>query len=606
MPVPSNLHIYRPFIIPVPSKDENDNDPNLLSRPPKPIYTSKFENGRIISGVEAFLGDSHSYTDREVRKTSLTSSSVHASHAGGGYHRSRERTRQSAVQRLVERKLAQKEKERVKERDRSWVSSKASINLSCSQNASSGLSSFLSNSCSRENIVDRDRSGTRSENGFSLGSGRCSSPSKDDLDSELFFPRPRRTARSCSGTRIKDLDGFDEPTTKTYITIGPGKPTRIREQSPSKSAKLSPEETVTSARERSAQSRSSSPYKINSGQRSVSPSPQRKSRDIFDSKIQISRGISDHKNAFMRTASPLKSTNILKTFKINGESPTSSTPNSDSENVNVKRNSCSTSERRLSIEILKSVYRPEFSEAKNLPDSEISSQDSSPVSSISSPLSGSTDSVGSNGFDKQGNIHLSQRRISLEQRFQARTRFVSPERLVKSSETFTTRSEVLGDYSEEFVFKCKTRRTKCESRTYSTDSSDLNIKLTKPIPALRKISLPQTAGKKPEPAPRRRSLHTILSPERWDVSLCLSNMVVGTIHYAVTLVKVLLWMLVDIICMITLAHFLQEGLCQLLHRLVILTDTITIQVINHHLGQIPNLILKHLYHPANLSAIQIV
>jgi len=602
MPVPSNPHIYRPIVVPVepPPKDENDNDPNLLSRPPKPIYTTKFENGKNFSGVEAFLGDSLSYTDRQVRKTSVTSSS---SHAGGGYHRSRERTRQSAVQRLVERKLAQKEKEREKERDWSWVSSKASISSNCTQNAGSGLSSFLRTSCSRERVVERDRSGTRSENGFSLGVGRCSSPSKDDLDSELYFTKPRRTARSCSGTRLKDFDGFDEPTTKTYITIGPGKPTRIREQSPSKSAKLSPEETVTSARERSAQSRNTSPYKIYSGQRSVSPSPQRKSREIFISKIQPSKGISDNKNAFMRNASPLKSTNILKTFKINGDSPTG-THNSDNENVNVKQSSCTTSERRLSIEILKSVFRPEFSDSKTLPSSESLSQESSPGSSISSPLSGSTDSVGSNGPDKQGSIHLSQRRISLEQRFQARTRFISPERNVKNSDTFSATSEICED-SEEFIFSCKTTRTKGESRKYSTENSELNKKLPKPIPALRKISLPQTAGKKPEPAPRRRSLHTILSPERWDVSLCLSNMVVDTIHYAVVLVKVLLWTLVDIICMITLAHFLQADPCQLPLHLVILTDTIAFRHINHHLGQILRVFLK-IHHLANHLAIPII
>merc|ERR1712173_20623 len=108
------------------------------------------------------------------------------------------------------------------------------------------------------NSRERDRSGTRSENGFILGAGRCSSPSKENLEPDEWRfggerGQRRRAARSCSAGRYRD-NFADEATAKTYITIGPGKPTRIREHSPAKSAKLSSDENVTSARERSAQS----------------------------------------------------------------------------------------------------------------------------------------------------------------------------------------------------------------------------------------------------------------------------------------------------------------------------------------------------------------
>merc|ERR1711970_1435401 len=123
------------------------------------------------------------------------------------------------------------------------------------------------------------------------------------------------------------------------------------------------------------------------------------------------------------------------------------------------------------------------------------------------------------------NIHLSQRRISLEQRFQARTRINSPERPTvtrKVSEVKTsyssTRSTKINTSTEFVLHSRSTSRTSSEFRKYSRDSSGSNLNnlsnLNKPIPASRKISLPQTAGKRPEPAPRRRSLNTILSPER--------------------------------------------------------------------------------------------
>mgnify|MGYP001372871814 CR=1 FL=1 len=124
-------------------------------------------------------------------------------------------------------------KAREKDRDRSWA---GSHHTGRSVSAERGRR-------------QRDQSGTRSENGFMLGR---------------------------SSSRLRDFDGTDEATAKTYITITPGQPTRIRAHSPAKSAKLSCDETVTSARERSAQSRNESPLKAFDLNRSTSPSPQRK------------------------------------------------------------------------------------------------------------------------------------------------------------------------------------------------------------------------------------------------------------------------------------------------------------------------------------------
>jgi len=532
MPVPNSPCMYRRVIPVEPPPEQEEDFENPMTKPPKPIYTSKYDQGKYMSGVEAFLNDDGS---SRARKTSLTSPA--------GYHRSRERTRQSAVQRLVERKLAQKEKEREKERDRSWGS--IASNNASNRNGGFSVKSFPSRSPSRSDLHQRDRSGTRSENGFMLGAGRSSSPSKENIEPDFFEIRPRRTARSVSGTRYRDVNGTDEPTAKTYITIGPGKPTRIREHSPSKSAKLSSDETVTSARERSAQSRNSSPLKVFDLNRSISPSPQRKTREHPGPKEPLRNASPEKKKELLRNSSPLKSTNILKTFRssksdifdelVSDSKKTNSQPfstektffvnhtnNNTKNNNNNNCNNKKTNERRLSIEILNSVYRQTESDKQQRasPESEVSGTSS--VSSFSSPLSGSSDSVEFN--DKGSNIHLSQRRISLEQRFQARARINSPERPsvtrkvseVKTSYSSTRSTKI--NTSTEFILHRSTSRTNSEFRKYSRDSSGSNLNnlsnLNKPIPASRKISLPQTAGKRPEPAPRRRSLNTILSPER--------------------------------------------------------------------------------------------
>ena len=191
----------------------------------------------------------------------------------GGFHRSRERTRQSktvpTVLRLVERRRREGEKAREKDRDRSWAGS---------HHAGRSVSA-------ERGRRQRDQSGTRSENGFMLGR---------------------------SSSRLRDFDGTDEATAKTYITITPGQPTRIRAHSPSKSAKLSCDETVTSARERSAQFRNESPLKAFDLNRSTSPSPQRK---LSAAKAEATHNSNEKNKEFLRTTSPLKSTDILKSFQ---------------------------------------------------------------------------------------------------------------------------------------------------------------------------------------------------------------------------------------------------------------------------------------------------
>merc|ERR1711892_1148181 len=180
MPVPNSPRMYRRVIPVEPPPEQEEDFENPMTKPPKPIYTSKYDHGKYMSGVEAFLNDDGS---SRARKTSLTSAA--------GYHRSRERTRQSAVQRLVERKLAQREKER----DRSWGS--IASNNASNRNGGFSVKSFPSRSPSRSDIYQRDRSGTRSENGFMLGAGRSSSPSKENIEPDYFEQRVRRTARSC-------------------------------------------------------------------------------------------------------------------------------------------------------------------------------------------------------------------------------------------------------------------------------------------------------------------------------------------------------------------------------------------------------------------------
>ena len=54
-----------------PPEEDDDFSPPLapLARPPKPVYSSKYEGGKYTSGVEAFLGEDRSgWKYRNIRK----------------------------------------------------------------------------------------------------------------------------------------------------------------------------------------------------------------------------------------------------------------------------------------------------------------------------------------------------------------------------------------------------------------------------------------------------------------------------------------------------------------------------------------------------------
>ena len=382
------------------------------------------------------------------------------------------------------------------------------------------------------NFRERDRSGTRSENGFILGAGRCSSPSKENLEPDEWRfggerGQRRRSARSCSAGRYRD-NFADEATAKTYITIGPGKPTRIREHSPAKSAKLSCDENVTSARER----RNSSPLKVFDLNRSISPSPQRKTRENQLNENELKSRPCERKNDLLRNTSPLKSTNFLKTFRASKGDLLDSVGNDlkrkshpyTSEKTFLVNQSVSQAgknnikERRLSEEILRN--------ARASPESDSSQGSTSTLSSFRSPLSSSSESFES---DKIQNVQLSQRRISLEQRLNARVRLNSPDRSVtvtrKVSETKTSSNgttSTSATHTETFVYR-KTSTSanlfpsKSPSQSEPRKAESPPVRPVLPVPASRKISLPQVAGRRPQPTPRRRSLSCLISsPERLD------------------------------------------------------------------------------------------
>ena len=158
---------------------------------------------------------------------------------GGGYHRSRDRTRRSAVLRLLERRQAEKEKER--ERDRSararsdstgrlstmarnlrqaeagaWTAAAAAGKQQQQQHATRSSSSHVFSAAATRGQSEKTRSYSASEDVIE--------------EEEIVFTANRTSSRSA-----ERLFAGADVTTKTYISIGPGKPTRIRENSPSKS-----------------------------------------------------------------------------------------------------------------------------------------------------------------------------------------------------------------------------------------------------------------------------------------------------------------------------------------------------------------------------------
>ena len=73
MPVPNSPRFYRRAIPvqPPPEEDEDFEDP--LSRPPKPVYSTKYEGGKYTSGVEAFLHeDGSGLKYKNIRKEPIS------------------------------------------------------------------------------------------------------------------------------------------------------------------------------------------------------------------------------------------------------------------------------------------------------------------------------------------------------------------------------------------------------------------------------------------------------------------------------------------------------------------------------------------------------
>lgn len=262
-----------------------------------------------------------------------------------GFHRSRERTRISAVQRLVERKLAQKEKEKEKERDQLFRRSSSVGNQSRTDEY---LSSLMSRSLSRERLNSNNES------------------------------------------------------TKTYITISSGGPTRIREHSPSKKANKS--------------------GSVESG-------------TIASSDPCIENRRRSAEEILMKNCSPLKSTELLKdiTDKNDNDQPKPKrTPRKTSFTtektimVNNANNNKDAKVRKVSIDI-NYVYEHHMTNGGSFGGSSRINQDEKRNST------GSEDSMLDESFD-----NVTKRRISLEQRFQART-----------SSSMSTSSSTSSETSEE-------------------------------------------------------------------------------------------------------------------------------------------------------------
>jgi hypothetical protein len=304
--------------------------------------------------------------------------------------RGRERTRRSAVLRLVERRQAQKEKEREKDRLDSFGGGGAKARSSSSRRSGNSERTFSLRSHSEEAWVRVD-------------------------------------------TRSKSRER-NEVATKTYISIGPGKPTRIRETSPSKTKVFSrPFDTDTEEDDSEfakSSSESSPELPRATARRSGAGAP-----DYFkDEEAETSPKRVDIR---LQQSSPLKTTGLLKDINL---SATNTRKRSfTTEKTIIVNGSSDVPIRRSSYSepnFLRAKTGRRFSEEPPLVEDEDSSCSSSRSSEERECRAGSrisSDSgTESSPSDKENSDDLSRRRISLEQRFQARAssqpRFESPER----------------------------------------------------------------------------------------------------------------------------------------------------------------------------------
>ena len=391
--------------------------------------------------------------------------------------RGRDRTRRSAVLRLLERKQAEKEKEKERDLKRSLRRSRAR-----SEEAAYAAAAFTTASSSSPLFTDSSSSRARS--------------------------------RSTSEENFAN-------SAKTYISIGPGKPTRIREHSPVKreftfSTSSSTSSSSSLAGSSTSSATSSSGLKSNRLRDSPSPSTLRSAellRDIPIKKSPSTPAFDGRKRSFTTE----------KTLIINGHH------SNHSNGANFAAQDVVFNRRRRSMDVSTSSSSknstPRSSAERECQPSSRSSSFSSTTSSLSNASSDSLSSASSSAKEEL----LSKRRISLEERFRARaTRLPSPERQQQQRQRkfSSTSSKLLYNLSSGYRYhrasaaassasSSPTERTvpiysagrppaapapppaPQRNRRYSHDHSRSSQPQHRPPPS-RKISLPPTCHEDPE------------------------------------------------------------------------------------------------------------
>ena len=505
MRVPKSPHSLKKMMSSGKSDEDSDSDRDRpLNKPPVPSFTSNRKERKYSDVVEpVFAPKKEDSKEEESMFNFLAPDGVKLQ---TGFHRSRERTRRSAVLRLLERKQAQKEKEKEREQRRS-CRAKSSDPLSSAnflRDANSARSSL------RDEFV-RERSWAR----------RSYSASEDSYDG-IGWSDVKRRHLSRERTEV---------TTKTYINIGPGKPTRIREHSPSKIP--SPEPEVTS-----------------NGSAVLTDPIKKVVRDSSPSKKS---------GAFFQSASPLRSAGLLKDI------PTVATATTTTVKTEIgpNRKRSFTTEKTIIISNDYSRYRRMSTDVSSATDTPATTSNSSKTSSPNSSTRSSTErdfssfrpnssrsssfsstsslssssgnessSCESNSSRGVGDDNLSKRRISLEERFKARSsrtrlstspeKSPSPEDDSLSSGFSSASSRLLYNLSSEYRYhraaaSARTAAASAKSsfpqreRKYSHDHSRRQRRPASPV---RKISLPPTCYEAPE---RRRW------DKNWEYRMALSS-----------------------------------------------------------------------------------
>ncbi len=209
MRVPDGPHSLKHRVVSS-NKTSDEDETAELKKPPKPEESSKARKDHRRRPPPHRRLENNNANNMILDNVVLVDGV--ASGAGFGYHRSRERTRRSAVLKLLERK--QKEKQREKDRNNS---------RSCRRARSDSVGSSSNVSQKRNREVNKAAALEQKEAVVRVRSFSASADSFEGHHQHLSEKRYRGAATNA------------EVLTKTYISIGPGKPTRIRESSPSKS-----------------------------------------------------------------------------------------------------------------------------------------------------------------------------------------------------------------------------------------------------------------------------------------------------------------------------------------------------------------------------------